>query len=145
MNGYSTLIADAGVVLNQIILQQTNVPLTTQGLALVGVGKSEEMLLREDALLTGDLAAGSFNVADRQTFAELAGARRALYARTLPDLDPIYRGYYQRDVSPQASATLAALERRRDQGPESAPRAAAVTRSLDQGRGDSLVRPLAGG
>ena len=109
-NRYSTLIADAGVVLNQIILQQTNVPLTTQGLALVGVGKSEEMLLREDALLTGDLAAGSFNVADRQAFAELAGARRALYAQTLPDLDPIYRGYYLRDVSPQASATLAALE-----------------------------------
>ncbi len=110
INGYSTLIADAGVVLNQIILQQTNVPLATQGLALVGMGKSEEMLLREDALLTGDLAARSFNVADRQTFAELAGARRALYAQTLPDLDPVYRGYYLKDVSPQASAALAALE-----------------------------------
>ena len=102
MNGYNTLIADAGMVLNQIILQQTNVPLATQGLALAGVGKSEEMLLREDALLTGDLAAGSFNVADRQAFAELAGARRALYAQTLPDLDPIYRGYYLKDVSPRA-------------------------------------------
>jgi signal transduction histidine kinase len=110
VNGYNTLIAGASAVLNKIILQQTNVPLTTQGLALVGMGKSEEMLLQEDALLTGDLAAGSFNAADRQIFTELAGARRALYAQTLPDLDPVYRGYYLKDVSPRASAKLAALE-----------------------------------
>jgi signal transduction histidine kinase len=110
MNAYTSIIAAAGVVLNQLILQQTNVPLVTQGLALVGMGKSEEMLLQEDALLMGDTAARSFRTADRQQFAQLAGARRVLNAQTLPELDPIYRGYYQRDVNPQASAALVALE-----------------------------------
>ena len=110
MNAYTGIIAAAGVVLNQLILQQTNVPLVTQGLALIGMGKSEEMLLQEDALLMGDTAARSFRTADRQQFAQLAGARRVLYAQTLPSLDPIYRGYYQNDVSPQASAALVALE-----------------------------------
>ena len=110
MNAYTGIIAASGVVLNQLILQQTNVPLVTQGLAFIGMGKSEEMLLQEDALLEGDMAARSFRTADRQQFAQLAGARRVLYAQTLPELDPIYRGYYQKDVNPQASAALAALE-----------------------------------
>ena len=110
MNAYTGVIGAAGVVLNQLILQQTNVPLVTQGLALIGMGKSEEMLLQEDALLMGDTAARSFRTADRQQFTQLAGARRVLYAQTLPSLDPIYRGYYQKDVGPQASAALLALE-----------------------------------
>ena len=110
MNAYTSIIAAAGVVLNQLILQQTNVPLVTQGLALVGMGKSEEMLLQEDALLMGDTAARSFRTADRQQFTQLAGARRVLNAQTLPELDPIYRSYYQKDVNPQASAALVALE-----------------------------------
>jgi len=110
VNAYSRIITAADGVLNQVILQQTNVPLATQGLAFVNMGKSEEMLLQEDALVLGDLAARSFHVADRQEFAELVGARRALYAQTLPDLDPVYRAYYQKDISPQASASLAALE-----------------------------------
>src|SRR6266516_7607207 len=33
-----------------------------------------------------------------------------MYNQTLADLDPVYRGYYTRDVSPQASAALMALE-----------------------------------
>jgi signal transduction histidine kinase len=110
ISGYSGLIAGAGEVLNQLLLQQTNVPLVTQGLAFVGMGKSEEMLLQEDALLMGDTAARAFGTAARQQFTELVGARRAIYAQTLPDLDPVYRGYYQRDVSPQASAALTTLE-----------------------------------
>jgi signal transduction histidine kinase len=110
INGYSSLIAAAGAVLNQLLLQQTNVPLVTQGLAFVSMGKSEEMLLQEDALLMGDMAGRTFSAAGRQQFAELAGARRALSAQTLPDLDPVYRGYYQKAVSPQASAALTKLE-----------------------------------
>ncbi len=109
-NEYGNIIADADVVLNQLILQQTNVPLVTQGLAFIGMGKSEEMLLQEDTLLMGDMVAQSFHVADRQEFAELVGARRAIYAQTLPSLDPIYRGYYEKDVSPRALASLATLE-----------------------------------
>ena len=110
INAYGDIINTADVALNKVILQETNVPLANTGLTLVRLARSEEMLLREDALLTGDMAARSFSAADRQEFAQLVGARRALYEQTLPDLDPVYRAYYVRDVSPQASATLEGLE-----------------------------------
>jgi len=110
INAYGDIITAADIALNKVILQETNVPLTNAGLTLVRLARSEEMLLREDALLTGDMAARTFSAADRQEFTQLVGARRALYDQTLPDLDPVYRAYYTRDISPQASATLEALE-----------------------------------
>ncbi|HEY7013635.1 MAG TPA: nitrate- and nitrite sensing domain-containing protein [Streptosporangiaceae bacterium] len=110
INAYGDVISAADIALNKVILQETNVPLTNAGLTLVRLARSEEMLLREDALLTGDMAARTFSAADRQEFTQLVGARRALYDQTLPDLDPVYRAYYTRDISPQASATLEALE-----------------------------------
>jgi len=110
VSAYSDLISDGYSVLNQAILEENNVTVVTQSLALVRLGRSEEMLLEEDALINGDAIARTFTQADRQRFTELAGARRAIYAQTLPDLEPRYRAYYERDVSSQAAATLEALE-----------------------------------
>src|ERR1022692_1981562 len=109
-NDYNGIVEDGYTVLNQTILQETSPQVVTQSLAFVRMGKSEEMLLREDAILVSDMAARSFPAGDRQLFTELAGARRVLYSQTLPDLEPVYRGYYIHDVSPQATAALAALE-----------------------------------
>ena len=80
---YDAMASDAYQVLNAAILQETNAKLVAQALAFVRMGKSEEMLLQEDALLLGDMAAQSFPAGDRQQFTELVGARRALYAQTL--------------------------------------------------------------
>ena len=99
-------------MLNQVILQETSAKVVTQSLAFVRMGKSEEMLLREDALVLADFAAGSFPAADRQQFTELAGARRVLYAQTLQDLTAPYGGFYARNVSPAAMSALSALEDR---------------------------------
>jgi signal transduction histidine kinase len=107
---YNTLVADSDQVLNQTIRQETNSALVSQGLAFVRIGRAGDLLGQEDAIFLGDTAAGSFPVADRRQFAQLAGARRYLFEVTLPDLDPPYRGYYTRDVAPQASAALTALE-----------------------------------
>jgi signal transduction histidine kinase len=68
------------------------------------------MLLREEALLVGDLAGRSFPASDRQQFTELVGARRTLYNETLPDLAPEYRAYYLKDTNPQALAAVTAME-----------------------------------
>src|SRR3981081_3219964 len=109
-NGYSQVVQDSYSVLNQVILQETSAEVATQSLAFVRMGKAEEMLLQEDAIVLADMAAGSFPASDRQQFTELAGARRTLSSQTLPDLEPVYRAYYTRNVSPQASAGLSALE-----------------------------------
>jgi signal transduction histidine kinase len=107
---YNGLVADSDQVLNQTIRQETNAALVAQALAFVRIGRSGDLLGQEDAVLLGDMSAGSFPSADRRQFAQLVGARKNLIEVTLPDLDQPYRGYYTRDVSPLASAELAALE-----------------------------------
>ena len=110
ISAYAAINFAADDVLNQTILQESNVPLVTQSLALVRAGKSEELLLEESALLNGDAIARTFSQADRQQFTELAGAHRAMYTQALPDLEPAYHAYFLKDISPQASAALTALE-----------------------------------
>ena len=110
ISAYDGVINAADTVLNQTILEENNVPVATQSLTLVRVARAEDILLDEDALINGDSIARTFSVADRQQFAQLVGARRAVYAENLQDLQPIYRAYYTKDVNPQALASLTALE-----------------------------------
>jgi signal transduction histidine kinase len=109
---YNTMVQDGYQVLNQVIRQETSSAVVANGEAFVRMGKSEEMLLREAALVTADLAAGRYPASDRVTITELIGARKQLAAQTLPDFDPEYRVFYTRDISPQATAALSALETR---------------------------------
>ena len=109
-SAYNTVIDDAYLLLNQVILAEPNGPIVAQALALARVGKSEELLQQESAIVISDLAARTFSAADQRRFTELAGARRILLSLSLADLDPGYRAFYQRDVSRQASAALASLE-----------------------------------
>jgi signal transduction histidine kinase len=107
---YNSTVADSYQVLNEAISQQKNSTLATQGLAVNRMSRSAELLLQENALLVGDVAARSFPGADRQAFTELVGARRTLYNATLPDLNQPYRAYYQRAVTPMELGTLSTLE-----------------------------------
>jgi signal transduction histidine kinase len=109
---YNVLVSDAYSVLDQAILEQTDASLVSQGEAFVRMGRAEDLMLQESAIISADLAARSFPAADRQQFAQLVGAHRALYNQTLPDLQPKYRAYYIRDISPQASAALTTMENR---------------------------------
>ena len=110
ISAYDNVINAADTVLNQTILQENNVGVATQSLTLVRVGRSEDILLEEDALINGDSIARTFSVADRQEFTQLVGARRAVQAENLQDLQPIYRAYYTKDMNPQALASLTAFE-----------------------------------
>ncbi len=107
---YNNLIADSFALLQQVVLQETNMTVGTQSLAVLRVGRSEELLGQEQALVLADLAAGRFPAADRQQFTELAGARRISYSQNLADLSAQYRALFNRYVSPQALAALTALE-----------------------------------
>lgn len=109
---YSSVVEEASRVLTDTATQQPDVPWVTQALAVLRIFQSQEMLLREDALVVGDLAARTFPAADRQQFTELVGARRTLFSETLPDFDPSIRAYYVHDVSPQAANALASIENR---------------------------------
>ena len=107
---YSAIVNDSDQVLNQTARQETDATLVNQALAFIRIGRVGDLLGQENGLLLGDMARGSFPLADKHQFAELVGARRALSGITLPDLDPIYRTYYIKDISPAAAAELTALE-----------------------------------
>ncbi len=107
---YDGIVNNAYIMLSQAIRQETDATVVTQALAFVRLGRSEDMLLQEDALLVGDLTARAFPSADRQEFTEFAGARRALFGLTLTDLDPAYRAYYTRYITPQELGALTVLE-----------------------------------
>jgi signal transduction histidine kinase len=107
---FNTLVDDGDQVLNQTIRQETDSAIVAQALAFVRIGRVGDLLGQEDAILLGDLSTGSFPAADRRQFTQLVGAHRYLVQVTLPDLDPAYRAYYTRDVSPPAAASLAQLE-----------------------------------
>src|SRR5215469_6775667 len=107
---YDGIVNNAYTMLSQAIRQETDATIVTQALAFVRLGRAEDMLLQEDALLVGDLTARTFPPADRQEFIEFAGARRALFGLTLTDLDPAYRAYYTRYITPQELGALTVLE-----------------------------------
>jgi signal transduction histidine kinase len=108
---YNKIISDGTQVINQAILQENDPDLVTQSLALVRVGRSEEMLARELALLVSDVTAGSFPQSDRIAFTQLVGARRQIFAENITDLTTQYQREYAR-VTPQDLAAIKAAENR---------------------------------
>src|SRR5262252_7844156 len=77
---YNKLINDSYLLLNQVILTETRMPVAAQALTLERITRSGDLLQQENALVLGDMARHTFPRADRQEFTRLAGARATLYA-----------------------------------------------------------------
>jgi signal transduction histidine kinase len=107
---YNAIVQESNRVLSAAIRQQNNAQVVAQGLAFVRMGQSSDMLAQENTLLVAGQASRQFTPADLQAFTQLVGARRAFYNLTLPDLDPQYRAYYTRAVSPREYLSLLSLE-----------------------------------
>jgi signal transduction histidine kinase len=110
LSEYNTIVQQSYRVLSAAIRQQNNAQVVAQALAFVRMGQSGDRLAQENTLLVAGQTSGHFSPANLQTFTQLVGARRVLYNLTLPDLDPQYRAYYTRAVSPRQYLALLALE-----------------------------------
>ncbi|WP_019633193.1 nitrate- and nitrite sensing domain-containing protein [Actinomadura atramentaria] len=77
---------------------------------LTSVGRAHEYLSREDALLTGAVAAGRLTAADRAEFAQIVGAQRYMYGDTVPSLPAADRTRYGALVASPEFARLRLLE-----------------------------------
>jgi signal transduction histidine kinase len=107
---YDGVVQDVYQAIIQSIRQETSATVVDQALALIEAARSEEALSEEAAVMAGDFAAQNFSAADRHEITELAGTRRTFYNAALADLDPQYRIYWARNVTPQALGALTALE-----------------------------------
>jgi signal transduction histidine kinase len=107
---YNAIVQQSYRVLSAAIREQNNAQVVAQALAFVRMGQSGDRLAQENTLLVAGQTSQHFTPANLQTFTQLVGARRALYSLTLPDLDPQYRAYYTRAVSPRQYLELLSLE-----------------------------------
>ncbi|HXZ75682.1 MAG TPA: nitrate- and nitrite sensing domain-containing protein [Streptosporangiaceae bacterium] len=107
---YNAIVQQSYRVLSAAIREQNNAQVVAQALAFVRMGQSGDRLAQENTLLVAGQTSQHFTPGNLQTFTQLVGARRALYNLTLPDLDPQYRAYYTRAVSPRQYLALLSLE-----------------------------------
>jgi signal transduction histidine kinase len=107
---YNAIVQQSNRVLSTAIRQQNSAQVVAQALAFVRMGQSADMLAQENTLLVAGQTSHQFTPANLQAFTQLVGARRAFYNLTLPDLDPQYRAYYTRAISPREYLALLSLE-----------------------------------
>ncbi len=79
---------------------------------LIALFRAQEMLAREDALLAGVLAAGSFQGTEHSQFVRLVGTQQFLYATTVLELPAAQRTRYEQLISGPEFTRHRALEDR---------------------------------
>ncbi|MUN42335.1 sensor histidine kinase [Actinomadura litoris] len=123
-----------------------NGAITADARTLTAIGRAREFLAREDALLTGALAAGSLTPAERGEFAQLVGAQRMLYADTAPNLPAAGRARYEAIATSPLAVRLRTLEDQVIRGDEPAPAktrgARAGGRGAQPNRGAERAQPV---
>ncbi|WP_141586800.1 nitrate- and nitrite sensing domain-containing protein [Actinomadura sp. WMMA1423] len=102
--------------------------ITAHARTLSSFGRAREFMSREDALLTGALAAGHITAAERGQFAQLVGAQRMLYADTAPNLPHDDHERYERLAASPPFVQLRSLEDQVIRGAEPPPAAVRKTR-----------------
>ncbi|TDC57793.1 sensor histidine kinase [Actinomadura sp. KC345] len=137
-------IIDAGFAVYQATTPAEG-SITARAQTLTSFGRAREYMAREDALLTGALAAGRITAAERAQFARLVGAHHAIHADSALDLAAEHRASFERLMASPASARLMALENAVINGAEPPP--AARGQGAQQGRagtGDvTVIEPAA--
>ncbi|MFA1544739.1 sensor histidine kinase [Actinomadura chokoriensis] len=110
-------------------------PLTGRVRTLTSFGLAREFMAREDALLTGALAAGRITAAERGEFAKLVGAHHTMHQVSARDLSAADRVRYERLMSSPAVMQMMKLEDQVIAGAE--PQKAAARRTPTSGTSTS--------
>ncbi|MEU8798764.1 nitrate- and nitrite sensing domain-containing protein [Spirillospora sp. NPDC048819] len=84
--------------------------ITARARTLTSFGRAREYLAREDALLTGALAAGRITAAERTQFAKLVGAHHTIHADNARELPAEHHAHYERLMASPPFSRLMMLE-----------------------------------
>ncbi|TDE20900.1 nitrate- and nitrite sensing domain-containing protein [Actinomadura sp. 6K520] len=116
--------------------------ITARARTLTSFGRAREYMAREDALLTGALAAGHISPAERAEFAKLVGAHHTIHADNARDLPRRFHARYERMMETPPFRQLTRMENEVIHGAE--PPAAAAERGTAAGGGTSPEGAQAG-
>ncbi len=105
-----TVDAAFGVVAS--VLAVPDAELAGQARAITGLARGRELLAQEDALIGGVAAAGRMTAAELAQLVQLIGARRFLFADTVPDLHPADRDEFRQLTQTDAFTRIAQMEDR---------------------------------
>ncbi|MBO2450369.1 nitrate- and nitrite sensing domain-containing protein [Actinomadura barringtoniae] len=108
LDEYAGMIDAGFAVYNAVVPENGTIAIDAR--TLTTIGRAREYLSREDALLTGALAAGRFGAFERVQFTQLAGAQRTLYSDTSPNLRSADLARYRELVASPQFGQLRALE-----------------------------------
>ncbi|WP_344953190.1 sensor histidine kinase [Actinomadura miaoliensis] len=134
LNDYSAVIDAAFGVYGAVTPEDPRI--AAEARTLLQLTRAREYLAREDALVTGVLAAGRLTGAERAQFAQFTGVQRYTYADAVPGLPAADRVRYDRLVTMPQFARLHALEERILHAAE---RNAARTGRTDRAEGTSAT------
>jgi signal transduction histidine kinase len=111
INEYSAIMAD-GLRVGEQAIQQTYVSqsLATTARQEVNLYTAEMLVLEENAIYSGDVAAGHLPAADQKEFAQLAAVRQYLVADAVPQLDAEAGGLLRQEVPASLTAALTSQE-----------------------------------
>jgi anti-sigma regulatory factor (Ser/Thr protein kinase) len=121
-SSYSAIVSGGNNVLNQSILPLLATPGVIQANNLVIMDESLQAVSEEGDLLSADLLAGSYPVADQQLMNQLIVQHKDLWDQATTSLDNEYRSYFTKDIPAAAATKLASLEDQISTGPHSAMR-----------------------
>ena len=107
---YNSMIVDGTNAITATVLQEPEVPLFSQSIAVLQAAGAQDLLLQSQALLVGDLLAGHFPAADHAQFAQLVGAYHGELAQAISAMQPAYAAPYKREVATSSFAALQANE-----------------------------------
>jgi anti-sigma regulatory factor (Ser/Thr protein kinase) len=107
---YSDLVNEGDNVLNQAIVPVLTGPLGVQATDVLTMAKVSQAVGEESDLIRAGRIGGSFPSGTLSLISQLAVLHQEEWNQTLPDLDPVLRGYF-RDLIPRpAQDTIARLE-----------------------------------
>ena len=138
LRGYSDII-DAGFAVYRATTPGDGT-ITARARTLTSFGRAREYLAREDALLTGALAAGRITPAERAEFAKLVGAHHTIHADNARDLHDEGRKRYEQLKTTPRFTQLMRMENEVIQGAALAT-APQRTSKADGAQGTSAAQP----
>jgi signal transduction histidine kinase len=111
INAYSAIMAD-GLRVGEQAIQVTYVSqsLATTARQEVNLYAAEMLVLEENDIYSGDVAARQLPAADQKEFAQLVAVRRYLVADAVPQLDAEAGGLMRREVPASLTAALTSQE-----------------------------------
>jgi Nitrate and nitrite sensing/Histidine kinase-, DNA gyrase B-, and HSP90-like ATPase len=119
-DAYTSMLTGGDNVLKQAIAPVLTGPLGVQATDLLAMARASQDVGEESDLLRADLIAGSFPPGDLTLISQLAVRHQEEWAQTIPDLDPVLRGYFLTIIPRAAAKQLASMEAGLSGGPSAA-------------------------